>query len=83
LPSGFALGQDVVTGHRLGTILASPPMFRPAYLALLASGVLDDRADTAWTHLRSCDLCARYCRVNRSEGIEGAVCWSARIGRSP
>ncbi len=49
-------------------------MFRPAYLELLASGVLDERVDAAWTHLRSCDLCARYCRVNRLEGIEGAVC---------
>jgi putative pyruvate formate lyase activating enzyme len=72
-----------VTGHRLGTILAPPPVFRPAYLELLASGVLDERVDAAWVHLRSCDLCARYCRVSRFEGIEGAVCRSARIGRSP
>jgi len=49
-------------------------VFRPAYLELLASGVLDERVDAAWAHLRSCDLCARYCRVNRFEGIKGAVC---------
>jgi hypothetical protein len=55
-------------------------VFRPAYLELLASGVLDERVDAAWVHLRSCDLCARYCRVNRFEGIEGAVC---RTGERP
>jgi hypothetical protein len=40
-----------VTGHRLGTILAFPHVFRPAYLELLASGVLDERVDAAWAHL--------------------------------
>ncbi len=58
----------------LGTILASAIVFRPAYLDLLASGVLAERIDAAWAHLRSCDLCARYCRVNRFAGIKGAVC---------
>jgi putative pyruvate formate lyase activating enzyme len=45
-----------------------------AYLALAASGALAQRAETAWRHLENCDLCARYCRVNRLRGIEGAVC---------
>jgi hypothetical protein len=27
-------------------------VFRPAYLELLASGVLDERVDAAWAHLR-------------------------------
>jgi putative pyruvate formate lyase activating enzyme len=49
-------------------------MFRPAYLALLESGALKRRVATAWTHLESCDLCARYCRVNRLRGVAGAVC---------
>jgi putative pyruvate formate lyase activating enzyme len=49
-------------------------MFRSAYLVLLESGALDERVETAWAHMRSCDLCARYCRVNRFEGIKGAVC---------
>lgn len=46
----------------------------PAYLSLAASGELAKRAKAAYRHLEDCDLCARYCRVNRREGIEGAVC---------
>ncbi len=48
--------------------------FEPAYLQLLASGELDRRVTEAWHRLKSCDLCARYCRVNRLQGTEGAVC---------
>jgi len=48
--------------------------FKPAYLALLASGELDARAQIASHHLECCDLCARYCRVNRKESTRGAVC---------
>jgi len=48
--------------------------FRPAYLALAASGELAQRAAAAYRHLEDCDLCARYCRVNRRKGTEGAVC---------
>jgi len=47
---------------------------RPAYLGLAASGELAKRAEAAYRHLEDCDLCARYCRVNRRKGIEGAVC---------
>jgi putative pyruvate formate lyase activating enzyme len=47
---------------------------KPAYLALLASGELDRRVATAWAHLEDCDLCARYCHVNRRRTVEGAVC---------
>lgn len=50
------------------------PEFRPAYMALLASGELDRRIATAWRHLEDCDLCARYCHVNRRRSPEGAVC---------
>ena len=46
----------------------------PAYLALAASGELARRAAAAYRRLEDCDLCARYCRVNRRKGIEGAVC---------
>ena len=28
----------------------------------------------AWEHLQCCDLCARYCRVDRLQGTKGAVC---------
>lgn len=49
----------------------------PAYASLLPGGELALRAEAALTRLESCDLCARYCRVDRRRGIEGAVC---RIG---
>jgi putative pyruvate formate lyase activating enzyme len=48
--------------------------FDPAYLRLLASGELARRAERACRHLEDCDLCARYCRVNRRLTVEGAVC---------
>jgi putative pyruvate formate lyase activating enzyme len=50
------------------------PGFAPAYLRLLENGVLARRAGEAWRHLENCDLCARYCHVNRRVTIEGAVC---------
>lgn len=48
--------------------------FVPAYLRLLESGELERRVADSWHHMERCDLCARYCRVNRLEGVEGAVC---------
>ncbi len=48
--------------------------FVPAYAALAASGALAARAAQAVQHLENCDLCARYCHVNRRHGLEGAVC---------
>ncbi len=37
----------------------------PAYLALQRGGELAVRARLALNRLASCDLCARYCRVDR------------------
>jgi putative pyruvate formate lyase activating enzyme len=48
--------------------------FRPAYLALLKGDQLQQRAEQAYEQMRNCDLCARYCHVDRYEGIKGAVC---------
>ncbi len=48
--------------------------FAPAYLALARCGELARRAREAREHLRDCDLCARYCHVDRLESIKGAVC---------
>ncbi|HSO06620.1 MAG TPA: radical SAM protein [Pelomicrobium sp.] len=48
--------------------------FAPAYRALLESGELARRAERARARLADCDLCARYCHVDRRRGIEGAVC---------
>lgn len=50
------------------------PRFVPAYVALLESGELARRAERAQGHLASCDLCPRYCRVDRTRGTAGAVC---------
>lgn len=46
----------------------------PSYLALARSGELRARIARAWKHLRDCDLCARYCHVDRLKGSKGAVC---------
>jgi len=46
----------------------------PAYLALLDSGELEERVARAGRHLEDCDLCARYCHVNRRQTTDGAVC---------
>ncbi|HZY03768.1 MAG TPA: radical SAM protein [Anaeromyxobacteraceae bacterium] len=48
--------------------------FEAGYLRLLRSGDLAERAREARRRLEACDLCARYCRVNRLESIRGAVC---------
>lgn len=51
--------------------------YSPAYLKLLPGGELANRAERAYAHLRDCDLCARYCRINRLETAKGAVCRTA------
>ena len=40
----------------------------PAYLELYRSGELRQWVADAYGRLRSCDLCARGCGVNRREG---------------
>lgn len=49
------------------------PLVEPTYRQLLHSGELERRARTAWQHLEDCDLCARYCHVNRRQTTRGAV----------
>lgn len=48
--------------------------FQPAYLTLLQNNQLQARAEQAYEHMADCDLCARYCHVNRFETIRAAVC---------
>ncbi len=48
--------------------------FEPAYLRLLQSGEVGERARLSRQHLENCDLCARYCSVNRRQSVRGAVC---------
>jgi len=55
------LAQDHVISER-----------KPSYLALAESGELEDRARRAQRMLSDCNVCARYCRVNRLEGELGA-----------
>jgi putative pyruvate formate lyase activating enzyme len=45
---------------------------RAAYVALADSGELQKRARRAHDMLADCNVCARYCRVNRLEGKLGA-----------
>ncbi len=51
--------------------------FEPAYIRLMRSGELAERVRRAWRRMEDCDLCARYCRVNRLETAKGAVCRTA------
>jgi putative pyruvate formate lyase activating enzyme len=49
-------------------------MFEPSYMRLVESGELNERARLARERLADCDLCARDCRVNRLESLDGVVC---------
>jgi len=43
----------------------------PSYVKLAANGELLRRAQVALEHLAACDLCARYCRVDREVTLGG------------
>jgi len=47
---------------------------QPAYLRLHDSGELAAKAGTAWQHLQDCDLCPRYCHVDRLRTTKGVIC---------
>jgi putative pyruvate formate lyase activating enzyme len=55
--------------------------FRPAYLDLLAAGELQRRAEAARARMQACDLCARYCRIDRFATLQGAVCRTGERAR--
>ena len=63
-------------------VQAAPPTdtrsHEPAYLGLYRRGELAERARSAVDHLVACDLCARYCRVDRRTSARGAVCRTGR-----
>jgi len=48
--------------------------FEPAYLALAQSGELRRRAEAVRDLLHDCTLCARYCRVDRTDSLKGVAC---------
>lgn len=74
---GFSMNNAMaVMQVDVGAAADSQPrgFFEPAYLRLLRSGDLTERARSARRHLENCDLCARYCRVDRRLSNRGAVC---------
>jgi putative pyruvate formate lyase activating enzyme len=66
------IGQSAGAGARTG---------EAAYLTLHRGGELAERARLALDRLASCDLCARYCRVDRLTSARGAVCRTGRWAR--
>ena len=52
----------------------TPHSREPSYVQLHRQGKLAERAALAYERMRDCDLCARYCYVNRFESTKGAVC---------
>jgi putative pyruvate formate lyase activating enzyme len=48
--------------------------YEPGFRKLLQSGELEQRVALAGKRLHCCDLCARYCRIDRTVTTEGAVC---------
>lgn len=61
--------------------MATRTPFEPAYLTLLRNNTLAQRVEQAYRHLQDCDLCARYCHVNRFETIDGVVCRTGERAR--
>lgn len=57
------------------------PRTEPSYLALRRTGELAARAARAHARLADCDLCARFCHVDRLKGIAGAVCRTGERAR--
>ena len=53
----------------------------PAFVSLHRTGELKARAVQARERLADCDLCARYCHVDRLKGIAGAVCRTGERAR--
>lgn len=46
-------------------------MFVPAYLKSHQNGILDEKADYAYSLLASCSICPKQCRVNRLKNEKG------------
>jgi len=59
-------------------IRAAAAPFAPAYVQLWRSGQLAQRREQALRRLHDCDLCARYCHVDRISSVQGAVCRTGR-----
>jgi putative pyruvate formate lyase activating enzyme len=68
-------------GMRISKTVRGPPArgFEPSWMALHRSGELARRARVADERLEDCDLCARYCHVNRKETLDGVVCRTGEL----
>lgn len=68
-------------GMKISRTAHRPPAGRaePAWMALHRSGELAARARIADERLEDCDLCARYCHVNRKETMDGVVCRTGEL----
>lgn len=76
----FAIGEGVSAILTIDTQAShSGSRSEPSYLKLARSGELQKRAKEAFQHMERCDLCARYCRVNRLVTIRGAVCRTGEV----
>ena len=64
--------QDIFPNRTFSRYCSSE--FEPCYLKLLGAGAFRERIRQAFRHLERCDLCARYCYVNRLVTVHGAVC---------
>jgi putative pyruvate formate lyase activating enzyme len=65
--------EPLQNGLRGSEVKAAMSSFEPAYLSLLRSGELARRVAEAFSHLQSCDICARRCLINR-RAEERGVC---------
>ncbi len=54
--------------------VVSKAIDQPGYRDLLRSGELAKRVKLARDQMAACDLCARYCRVNRFGALHGVAC---------
>ena len=70
----MVVSSGTVEGSKGSLGKAEAEGFEPAYLALLRSGALAERVRQADRHLEDCDLCARYCHVDRRGSLRGVVC---------
>ncbi len=64
----------ISTSSRNSSTSGQSHSFKPAYHALSRNDEIARRAKLAYRHLEDCDLCARYCHMNRRLTIKGAVC---------
>jgi putative pyruvate formate lyase activating enzyme len=79
LESRMPFGKETFCFGMKTVARGSPGAIEPAYLSLHRSGELARRAAAADRHMEDCDLCARYCRVDRKTTLRGVVCRTGEL----